>query len=243
MVDYKIETTSTNDDARDSRYSHLDIIWAEHQSAGRGQRGHVWHSHEGENLTFSIVLTPTFLPIHEQFLLSEVAALALVDTLADYGITCRIKWTNDIYVGDRKIVGILIEHSLLGDKLSRTIIGVGLNVNQTLFPAELPNPTSMAVECGRSFERREVLDTLARKIEALYAKLERGERAEIEQRYRDTMYHIGTMHRYSLPDGTEFRATIRGVKASGELQLEHEDGTLHEYRFGEVGFILPGRNY
>ena len=124
MIYYTQHTTSTNDELRNGKYGHFDILWAEQQSAGRGQRGHSWHSAEGCNLTFSILLTPTFLPIIEQFLLSEVVALALVDTMADYGIECRIKWTNDIYAEDRKIVGVLIEHSLAGDTLARTIVGI-----------------------------------------------------------------------------------------------------------------------
>ena len=89
---YRIEeTTSTNDDARDAKYRHGDIVWAERQTAGRGQRGHTWTSAEGENLTFSVVLCPRFLPVGEQFLLSEAVALALTDTFAQAGIETRIK--------------------------------------------------------------------------------------------------------------------------------------------------------
>lgn len=239
MLYYKTETTSTNDDARDRQYGHMDIIWAEHQTSGRGQRGHSWHSHSGENITFSIILTPTFLPATEQFLISEIAALALVDTLKEYGIECRIKWTNDIYAGDNKIVGILIEHALAGMNLSRTVIGIGLNVNQLSFPEELPNPTSMAVERGITFDRREILDTFSTKIAALYDLLESGHKETIESRYRERMYHLDEQHTYAYPDGAEFRATIRGVRPSGEICLEHEDGTLREYAFKEVEFVLP----
>ena len=94
------QTTSTNDDARSPEYRHGDIVWAERQTAGRGQRGHTWTS-TSESITFSLVLEPTFLPIAEQFLLSEVVTLALTDCLAGFGIDTRIKWTNDIYFGDR----------------------------------------------------------------------------------------------------------------------------------------------
>lgn len=217
----------------------MDIIWAEHQTSGRGQRGHSWHSHSGENITFSIILTPTFLPATEQFLISEIAALALVDTLKEYDIECRIKWTNDIYAGDNKIVGILIEHTLAGMNLSRTVIGIGLNVNQLSFPEELPNPTSMAVERGITFDRREILDTFSTKIAALYDLLESGQKEAIESRYRMSMYHRDEQHTYAYADGVEFRATIRGVRPSGELCLEHEDGIVREYAFKEVEFVLP----
>ena len=217
----------------------MDIIWAEHQTSGRGQRGHSWHSHSGENITFSIVLTPTFLPATEQFLISEIAALALVDTLKEYDIECRIKWTNDIYAGDNKIVGILIEHALAGMNISRTVIGIGLNVNQLSFPEELPNPTSMAVERGITFDRREILDTFSTKIAALYGLLESGHKETIESRYRESMYHLDEQHTYAYADGVEFRATMRGVRPSGELCLEHEDGIVREYAFKEVEFVLP----
>ena len=217
----------------------MDIIWAERQSAGRGQRGHTWHSTEGENITLSLVLEPTFVPIVEQFLLSEIAALSLVDTMREYGVECRIKWTNDIYVADNKLVGILIEHSLMGDTLSRTIIGIGLNVNQREFPAELPNPTSMALECGTTFDRREVVEALMRNVERWYAVLEHGDKALIEHSYRELMYHRDEEHTYAYPSGEHFRATLRGVRASGELRLEHEDGIIREYAFKEVEFVLP----
>ena len=231
-------TASTNDDARDEKYREGDVVWADFQTAGRGQRGHIWHSQKGENLTFSMLFEPTFLPVTEQFLLSEIVALALVRTLAEYGIECRIKWTNDIYAGDNKIVGILIEHALSGDKLSRTIVGVGLNVNQEAFPSDLPNPTSMFVERGVKFDRREVLERIASNLEVLYGALEQGRKAEIERLYIDTMYHLGEPHTYAYPNGERFTATIRGVRHSGELCLEHEDGVVREYAFKEVEFCL-----
>ena len=158
------ETTSTNDEARDAKYRHGDIVWAERQTAGRGQRGHKWSSAEGLNLTFSLVLEPRFLPVGEQFLLSEAVTLALTDTFAAYGIDTRIKWTNDIYAGDKKLVGILIEHSYSGQTLARTIVGIGINVNQTEFDPALPNPVSMAMVAGRTFDRGEVLEAFRRQI-------------------------------------------------------------------------------
>lgn len=238
MIHYKEHTTSTNDDARSEKFGHMDVVWAEYQTAGRGQRGHSWHSTEGENITLSVVLEPAFLPIVEQFLLSEIAALALVDTMRDYGIECRIKWTNDIYVGDNKLVGILIEHSLMGDKLSRTIVGMGINVNQLLFPADIPNPTSMALERGEKFERREVVERLMSHLGSWFEVLREGDKSLVEQRYREQMYHLDEEHTYAYRSGERFRATLRGVRASGELRLEHEDGIVREYAFKEVEFVL-----
>lgn len=232
------ETTSTNDDARDPRYRHGDIVWAERQTAGRGQRGHTWTSPEGENLTFSVVLEPRFLPVGDQFLLLETVALALTDTFAGYGIATRIKWTNDIYAGDRKMVGILIEHNYAGERLSRTIAGIGINVNQLRFDPSLPNPTSMAAETGRTFDREEVLRRFASSLAARYARLEGGDAESLHADYNGLLYRRGEKHPYRLPDGTLFDASIEGVRPSGELLLRHADGTLKGYLFKEAEFVL-----
>ena len=180
-------TTSTNDEARDARYRHGDVVWAERQTAGRGQRGHTWHSPEGENLTFSLVLEPRFLPVGEQFMLSMAVALALTDTFADYGIDTRIKWTNDIYAGDRKIVGMLIENNCSGPLLARSIAGIGINVNQTVFDPSLPNPVSMALLAGRTFDRAEVLGSFLRHCDNRYEQLRAGERENLQEEYRRRM--------------------------------------------------------
>lgn len=232
------ETTSTNDEARDARYRHGDVVWAERQTAGRGQRGHTWTSPEGENLTFSLVLEPRFLPVGEQFRLSEAVALALADAFDRFGIATRIKWTNDIYVGDRKLVGMLIEHSYSGPTLSRTIVGIGINVNQTVFDPSLPNPVSMALAAGRTFRREEVLDAFLAAMERRYACLEAGDGERLQRDYVERMYRLGEEHAYRLADGTPLRATILGVRPSGELRLRHADGSTGEYLFREVEFVV-----
>ena len=239
---YRIdETTSTNDEARDAKYRHGDIVWAERQTAGRGQRGHTWTSPEGENLTFSMVLEPRFLPVGEQFLLSEAVTLALTDTFAAYGIDTRIKWTNDIYVGDRKLVGILIEHNLTGDRLSRTIVGIGVNVNQTRFDPSLPNPSSMCLETGCEYDRQEVLHRLGDCLAARYEQLEKGDREALQADYRRRMYRLGERHRYRYPDGRTVEAVLRGVRPSGELLLELPDGRTEGYLFREIEFVIEGK--
>lgn len=236
---YRIEeTTSTNDEARDPKYRHGDIVWAERQTAGRGQRGHTWSSPEGENLTFTAVLEPRFLPVGEQFLLSEAVALALTDTFAAFGIDARIKWTNDIYVGDRKAVGILIEHNYSGTTLARSIVGIGINVNQREFDPALPNPVSMALAADRTFDRREVLETFCGRLTARYTQLERGDREALQAEYRERMYRLGERHAYRLADGTLVEGVVEGVRPAGELVLRHADGTCGEYLFGEIIFVL-----
>lgn len=239
------ETTSTNDEARDPRYVHGDLICAERQTAGRGQRGHVWSSRSGCNLLFSVVWEPRFLSVSEQFLLSEAVALALTDVFAAYGIGTKIKWTNDIYAGDRKIVGILIEHNLSGDRLARTIVGIGVNVNQVEFDPSLPNPSSMRLCTGREYDRREVLERLSGALAARYDQLERGMRAELQAEYRSRMYRLDERHEYRYPDGRRVEAVLRGVRPSGELLLEFEDGRCEGFLFREIEFVVgagePGR--
>ncbi|MEG1405177.1 MAG: biotin--[acetyl-CoA-carboxylase] ligase [Alistipes sp.] len=238
MIHHIEQTSSTNDDARRAEYTHGDVIWAEEQRAGRGQRGHAWSSPRGENLTFSVVLQPTFLPVTEQFLLSEAVALALTDTFAHYAIDARIKWTNDIYVGDRKLVGILIEHNYAGQQLSRTIAGVGINVNQGAFDPLLPNPVSMTQLTGLQYDRSEVLNCFCEQLAARYAQLERGEKERLQADYIARMYRLNERHPFRTPDGTLTYAAIRGVRASGELILRHDDGAEKEYLFKEVEFVL-----
>ena len=242
MIYHLGTTTSTNDDARDAKYRHGDIVWAEHQTAGRGQRGHKWLSPEGENLTFTMVVEPHFLPVAEQFLLCEAMSVALTDTFAAYGIETRIKWTNDIYAGDRKLEGVLIEHSYSGATLSRSLLGIGINVNQTDFDPSLPNPVSMAQLTGRRYDRREVLETFERCMLARYEQFERGEREALQRDYRDHMYGLGQRRPFRRPDGSLTHGIIEGVRTSGELMLRHDDGSLGEYLFKEIEFVIGGRD-
>ena len=241
MIYHLGTTTSTNDDARDAKYRHGDIVWAEHQTAGRGQRGHKWLSPEGENLTFTMVVEPRFLAVAEQFLLCEAMSVALTDTFAAYGIDTRIKWTNDIYAGDRKLEGVLIEHNYSGQTLSRSLLGIGINVNQTKFDPSLPNPVSMAQLTGRRYDRREVLETFERCMLARYGQLEHGDRKALQHDYRNRMYALGEMRPFRYPDGSLTRGAIQGVRPSGELILRHEDGSIRAYLFKEIEFVLPAR--
>lgn len=232
------ELTSTNDEARADRYAEGDLVVAERQTAGRGQRGHTWLSPEGENLTFTLVVEPKFLAARDQFLISETAALALSDTFRRYAIETRIKWTNDIYHEDRKLVGILIEHFYSGTQLRRTLIGIGININQTHFDPSLPNPVSMRQILGRTLDREAVLDTFAACFAARYEALKQADYAAIAADYTAQLYRLGREQRFRLPEGEEFTATIEGVKPDGVLLLRHTDGSVRGYRFKEVEFVV-----
>lgn len=142
------EVDSTNKYAREhiSELDNLSVIAALRQTAGKGQGDHKWHSESGKNLLATIVLKNPDIPASEQKHISDITAASVVQLLAAHGIKAWIKPPNDIWVDNKKICGILIEHSLIGSRISHTVIGVGLNVNQTDFPDELPNPTSMVLE-------------------------------------------------------------------------------------------------
>ena len=237
-------TASTNDDARDEKYREGDVVWADFQTAGRGQRGHEWHSRKGENLTFSVVLEPSFVPIAEQFAVSEVVALSLVDMLSEYGIAAKIKWTNDIYVGDRKLIGILIEHSLASATLRRTIVGVGINVNQTEFDPSLPNPVSMAQLLGKELSAEEVLQCFLQHLQENYEALREMQNAKckmqnlLHERYNSLLYRLNELHTYALPSGERFSAKILGTAPNGALCLEDTEGKTKDYLFKDVEFII-----
>ena len=232
------ELSSTNDEATLATYGEGDVIWAESQKAGRGQRGHTWQSAEGENLTFSLIFEPRFLAPGDQFMLLRVIALGMVDAMRRFGIEARVKWTNDIYVGDKKLVGILMEHKLLGNSIGRAIAGIGLNVNQTKFSPELPNPTSMSLLTGKRFDREEVLQAVVESLAERYEMLRQGHFEQLSAEYNALLYRLCEWHTYALSDGTRFRGKILGVEERGELRIETEEGKTERFLFKEVEFLL-----
>ena len=234
---YRFDTlTSTNDEARNPRYAHGDIIVAEYQTEGRGQRGNRWASDAGKNLMFSVVLAPENLAVAAQFSLLECVALALVDTFAHFQIDTTIKWTNDIYVGDRKLVGVLIENSLSGALVSRSVVGIGINVNQTTFDPSLPNPTSMALAAGHIFDRDEVLSHFAEALRVRYNDLALNAEA-LHAEYIERMYRRGIEAQFLLPDGSSLRGTIRDVAPRGDLLIDTPDGP-RSFLFKEISFVI-----
>ena len=252
---------STNSEARRriSDIDNLSVLSALSQSEGRGQKGNKWSSVPGENLTFSIVLkfgaevmdkslVSFQVAAKEQFVLTEITSLSVVEFLSRHGIEAHIKWPNDIYVADRKICGILIENSLRGEHLSSSIIGIGLNVNQRNFDVNLPNPTSMALETGLLEDIRLCLEefmdvfrhtlfaTLSASRNLRESYLSHLWRRNIPARYIDLTAHPGQQ---SLHSGRKFTGIIRGVSPIGHLLLEDtEKGELKEFAFKEITYIL-----
>lgn len=168
-------TESTNSELRRriGELDNLSVIAAREQTAGRGQGDHSWFSSPATNLTFSILLRfgegfPVTLGSSDAVLVTQITTLAIRDHLLSRGIGSRIKWPNDIWTGDRKICGILIENSSMGGMVSSSIVGIGLNVNETGWPAGLPNPVSMRELSGKVYNLDEELRALAGRLRSRY---------------------------------------------------------------------------
>ncbi|MBP5560415.1 MAG: biotin--[acetyl-CoA-carboxylase] ligase [Muribaculaceae bacterium] len=215
------------------------LVHTPSQSAGRGQKGNSWESEPGKNLTFSLLIKRPQVDVKRQFVLSEAVSLAIVETLAPLA-SLTIKWPNDIYAGDRKLAGILIEHDLDAEGIVNTVIGVGLNVNQTEFRSDAPNPVSLAQLTGREHDLMPMLERVGSAIED-YCRREVLEPDVLHRRYLSHLYrHDGHPHRFILPgdDAPPFEATIVDIDRDGMLTLRHADTTLHRYAFKEVAFQI-----
>ncbi len=235
------QTTSTNTFLAQlcsrSRPAELASVYTSCQTAGRGQRGNSWESEPGKNLLFSFVAYPTFLEAGRQFLLSQVAALGVAETLSVYTEGIRIKWPNDIYWKDRKLCGTLIENDLDGTCVSRSIIGTGINLNQLHFADNAPNAVSLAQITGERYEPTDILRRVMQRTAWYYGQLKEGKDEYIRQRYKAALYRRDGFHAYRDGEG-RFLARIRDIRPSGRLVLEDASGTLREYMFKEVSFEL-----
>ncbi len=213
------------------------LVRAGYQSAGRGQAGNSWESRAGENLTFSLILYPRFLAPERQFFLSEAISLAITDFLLLYLEEARIKWPNDIYAGGKKIGGILIEHAVVGQVLAHSIVGIGLNINQTEFSPELPNPVSLRMLTGERYDPGLCLDLLCATIEKRYDSLKKGSFEQLEHHYLSRLIGRGSWLKYRDREES-FEACIRSVEPMGTLVLEDRKGETRKYTFREVD-LLP----
>ena len=216
------------------------FLYTAFQTAGRGQAGNGWESEEGKNLLCSILLPPR----KELFDLNVLTAVA-VQRLLGKGFT--IKWPNDIYYGDKKIAGILIENAILGNEVKYSIAGIGLNVNQTTFLSSAPNPVSLKLISGKEMAIDALMQALMNQIEALEATDE----AQIWAYYRDHLYRregfwpfvereVSTAPTMNAEKGAEgiFLAKIENVRTNGEIELRDQAGNLRIYHFKQVRYVL-----
>ena len=214
------------------------IVTAEHQTAGRGQRGNTWNSNAGENLLFSILARPgESLKVTEQFLLSQAVALSLHEAMLHFGIETRLKWPNDIYVGKSKLAGILLELDYAGNSVEQAIIGIGINVNQKEFPIMDRIPVSMKILQGHEFILDDVLATILDSFERYYHELESGSKEFIAERYTRLLLGVNEQRNFVDKDGC-FEGTITGVESDGQLIIHRIDGGISRYTFKEVEMIL-----
>ena len=235
-------TASTNNYAIDlikkNKIKEGTIVWTDEQTAGKGQLNNKWASNANENLTFSVVLFPSFVDITGIFSLSEFVSLAIYDFLISVGIkNVSIKWPNDIYVGDKKIAGILIENSLKGKNIKTAIIGIGLNVNQTIFPNWVPNPISMKQVTGDDYLLKRCLESISLHMNHRFEQLQNGELANLHLDYLKTLYKLNEVSKFKAEE-VKFTATITDVLPSGKLQLTLQNGEKHLFEFKEVEYVI-----
>lgn len=221
------------------------VIRTASQSAGRGQYGSHWASAPGQNLLLSVILYPTWLRADQQFGLSIMAALSLHDAaewagrLSPVNATPLLKWPNDLYYGQRKAAGILIQNALLGTQVQGSVVGIGLNVNQTSFDPALPNPTSLALTLGQPFDLDALAAHLLERLELRYAQLRAGHWDSLRAEYHQHLLGFGQQARYRCADGEQLEAEGLGVTPEGRLRLRTADQQERTFGFKEIAPIWP----
>ena len=214
------------------------VVAAGHQTAGRGQRGNTWNSNAGENLLFSILVRPgETLEVSKQFLLSQAVALSIHDAMKCHGIDTQLKWPNDIYAGNRKLAGILLELDYSGAFVEQAIIGIGLNVNQENFPPMDRVPVSMKMLRKRDFILDDALATILDLFEHYYTEMRFGNRDAIVAEYKRVLLGMNERHTFIDCDG-RFDAVIQDIESDGHLLLQRNDGSTGRYAFKEVEMVL-----
>ncbi len=230
------EATSSNtiamSMAREESIQEGTIINVLHQTQGKGQGNHLWHSLASQNLTFSMILYPEFLSVSEQFMLSKTIAVAIASFVNSSIDNVYIKWPNDIYVNEKKISGILIENLITGNKISCSIIGIGININQVAFPKEIQNPTSLSLETKKEYNVNTLLLSLQKKLLHWYSLLK-------QEKYKiiSTSYHKRLLGKneigYFLKNDSLFEAKLLCVDDKGFLHL-NVHGKEQMYAVGEI---------
>lgn len=219
------------------------VFLAYEQSNGRGQLKNFWESEPGSNLTFSIVLFPDFLDIRKQFMLSKVVSLGIYTALSKYVANLRVKWPNDIYAGDRKLGGILIENSIMYSSIKSSVIGIGINVNQTHFVSDAPNPVSLSILANKAYDCDLILDELLAGIDSYYSLLKQNEEERINQEFLSVLYRYREKHWFKDQKG-EFEGEIVGINKIGQLLIRKSDDKTMSYHFKEVEFLQsPDTNH
>lgn len=208
------------------------VMCTDFQTEGKGQSGNSWESEPAKNLLFSLLLYPRRIPSDKLFLISQIVSVAIKKALEKYTSDIEVKWPNDIYWRNQKIAGILIENAFQGFKI-KTVIGVGLNVNQLTFRSDAPNPVSLCHITGTSINRNHLMSDIIKNIMELYQKFDTE---LIRSEYADILYRRTGYYPYKTETET-FNAKIVAVHPDGKLELETETGERKEFYFKEVQFV------
>ncbi|HWB64618.1 MAG TPA: biotin--[acetyl-CoA-carboxylase] ligase, partial [Chitinophagales bacterium] len=232
---------STNNFAKDLLAKSAPIegtaILAAAQFAGRGQMGNTWQSEPGQNLTTSFILRPGFLEADKQFFLNMAIALAVKD-FCEYILSdeIKIKWPNDIYHHNKKLSGILIENTIQGSKISASVAGIGINVNQEEFDPALPNPVSLKTIAGRAFNVRALFDEFCPFLEKYYLQLKQMHFNFLDKAYTEALYRYQQTHEFKKGEQV-FKGEINGVSKEGKLII-HSGNKELRFGFKEVEFLI-----
>jgi BirA family biotin operon repressor/biotin-[acetyl-CoA-carboxylase] ligase len=227
---------STNNDAanliRATKVVEGTVIMADFQDAGRGQRGAEWHSKPGENLLLSFILAPSFLKISEQFYLSKIVALSVWDVMNSLNFDAKIKWPNDIYINEKKVAGILIENTIQKGKIDKSIVGIGLNVNQKAFSSE--RFTSISKESNKQHDKMDILKLLSRALEKHYFLLKRKDFDKIDELYNEQLLFLNTERLYQVGEVIK-SGKIKTVIPNGNLKVDF-NGDEQLFDLKEINF-------
>jgi BirA family biotin operon repressor/biotin-[acetyl-CoA-carboxylase] ligase len=228
-----------------SEFEDGTVIQAHEQYAGRGQHDHTWLSEAGKNLTFTVCLKPRFLAPDRQFQLNKAIALAVLDFIRSFtsqGIEksqeiSRIKWPNDIYYGDRKIGGILIENKIMGSILEATFAGIGLNINQMHFAPDIPNPVSLIQILGHETILKDALVSLCGLLDKRYLDLMHTDQVHPDREFDQNLLGFDQWRDF-LCDGKLLEGRIKGVDNSGRLLVENQNDEILYFSHKEIEYII-----
>ncbi len=226
---------------RQNKVSEGTIIYTFNQTNGRGQRGNSWETEPNKNVAFSLILQPHYLTADKQYLLTKITALAVSDLMAEMlkssikNERIEIKWPNDIYINGKKIGGILIENSLRDANIQSSIIGIGININQTDFKTTT-NSTSLALIANKEFELKETINRLCSFFEARYLQLKANKLTEIDSDYLHRLYRLNSWNQFSM-NNLLFEGKIIGVSESGKLLVQLRTEEIKEFDLKEIVFI------
>ena len=233
------EISSTNDYAlelaRTKLVPEFTVIRADFQTKGRGQIGNHWVADNGKNLLFSVILHPTHIAANNQFILSQCVSLALFRTVSLFCDDVAIKWPNDLYVGNKKIAGILIENLLNGKHIASSIIGIGLNVNQEDFIGA-ENPISLKNIIHKEFNINKLLLLFLKELDSIYSQIPQNNKT-IQDEYLNHLYLKNRQAPFKDKDGL-FTGTISSVAENGQLHIIDEQGKERAYYFKEVEYQI-----